>query len=202
MQTFGASAPLKELQKKFGFEPERVVAAAKQQLGRQLTSRIRNPSECRTERDARHEESDPGTSAAVNPVAALKQYGQSVWLDYIRRSLITERRAAAPRRRGRPARRDLESGDLREGDRRQRRLRARHRRARRSDRDLDAKAVYERLAIEDIQDAADVLRPVYDATGAPRRLRQPRGVARSGATTPRARSPRRGGSGRRSTRPT
>ena len=34
MRTFGASAPLKELQKKFGFEPERVVAAAKQQLGR------------------------------------------------------------------------------------------------------------------------------------------------------------------------
>jgi len=34
MKTFGASAPLKELQKKFGFEPERVVAAAKQQLGR------------------------------------------------------------------------------------------------------------------------------------------------------------------------
>ena len=33
MKTFGASAPLKELQRKFGFEPERVVAAAKEQLG-------------------------------------------------------------------------------------------------------------------------------------------------------------------------
>ena len=32
MNTFGASAPLKELQKKFGFEPDQVVAAAKQQL--------------------------------------------------------------------------------------------------------------------------------------------------------------------------
>jgi transketolase len=32
MRTFGASAPLKELQKKFGFEPERVVAAAKELL--------------------------------------------------------------------------------------------------------------------------------------------------------------------------
>jgi transketolase len=29
MKTFGASAPLKELQKKFGFEPERVVEIAK-----------------------------------------------------------------------------------------------------------------------------------------------------------------------------
>jgi transketolase len=33
MQTFGASAPLKELQRKFGFDPGRVVAAAKEQLG-------------------------------------------------------------------------------------------------------------------------------------------------------------------------
>ena len=32
MHTFGASAPLKELQRKFGFEPEQVVAAAKEQL--------------------------------------------------------------------------------------------------------------------------------------------------------------------------
>ena len=34
MKTFGASAPLKELQKKFGFQPEQVVAAAKEQLGK------------------------------------------------------------------------------------------------------------------------------------------------------------------------
>ena len=34
MHTFAASAPLKELQRKFGFEPGQVVAAARQQLGR------------------------------------------------------------------------------------------------------------------------------------------------------------------------
>ena len=34
MKTFGASAPLKELQKKFGFEPDQVVANAKDLLGR------------------------------------------------------------------------------------------------------------------------------------------------------------------------
>ncbi|MGH9781470.1 MAG: transketolase [Candidatus Acidiferrales bacterium] len=34
MHTFGASAPLKELQKKFGFMPERVVATAKELLGK------------------------------------------------------------------------------------------------------------------------------------------------------------------------
>ena len=32
MKTFGASAPLKELQKKFGFTPENIIAAAKQQI--------------------------------------------------------------------------------------------------------------------------------------------------------------------------
>jgi transketolase len=33
MHTFGASAPLKELQRKFGFEPDLVVAAAREALG-------------------------------------------------------------------------------------------------------------------------------------------------------------------------
>ncbi|HEY6365386.1 MAG TPA: transketolase, partial [Candidatus Binatia bacterium] len=32
MKTFGASAPLKELQRKFGFEPNQVAAAAKELL--------------------------------------------------------------------------------------------------------------------------------------------------------------------------
>jgi transketolase len=35
MTTFGASAPLKALQKKFGFEPDKVVSAARQLLGKQ-----------------------------------------------------------------------------------------------------------------------------------------------------------------------
>ena len=34
METFGASAPLKELQKKFGFLPENIVAAAREQLAK------------------------------------------------------------------------------------------------------------------------------------------------------------------------
>ncbi len=34
MRTFGASAPLKDLQKKFGFDPGNVAAAAREQLGR------------------------------------------------------------------------------------------------------------------------------------------------------------------------
>ena len=34
MKTFGASAPLKELQNKFGFEPDRLVVAAKEVLAK------------------------------------------------------------------------------------------------------------------------------------------------------------------------
>jgi transketolase len=34
MKSFGASAPLKELRRRFGFEPEQAVAAAKELLGR------------------------------------------------------------------------------------------------------------------------------------------------------------------------
>jgi transketolase len=36
MHTFGASAPLKELQRKFGFTPEQIVAAAKEQVGKRV----------------------------------------------------------------------------------------------------------------------------------------------------------------------
>jgi transketolase len=32
METFGASAPLKELQKKFGFTAENIIQAAKEQI--------------------------------------------------------------------------------------------------------------------------------------------------------------------------
>jgi transketolase len=34
MKTFGASAPLKELEKHFGFEPGAIVSAAREVLGK------------------------------------------------------------------------------------------------------------------------------------------------------------------------
>jgi transketolase len=43
MHTFGASAPLKELQKKFGFEPDHVIAAAKEVLNRTRPSSTPEP---------------------------------------------------------------------------------------------------------------------------------------------------------------
>ena len=39
MTTFGASAPLKALQRKFGFEPDLIVAAAEDLLGRERETR-------------------------------------------------------------------------------------------------------------------------------------------------------------------
>ena len=99
----------------------------------------------------------------TNPLKALTHYGQSVWLDYIRRSLITtgelKRLIDEDGLRGvtsNPAifeKAITGSTDyaqtLQELGKKQ---------------GLDAKALYEQLAIKDIQDAADVLRPVYEAT--------------------------------------
>ena len=104
------------------------------------------------------------TSTTVeNPLKQLGRFGQSVWLDYIRRNLMT-------------------SGDLRKmveqdglggmtsnpaifekaiagGEEYADQVNAL-----RKDASLDAKAIFEKLAINDIQDAADVLRTVYTAS--------------------------------------
>ncbi len=99
----------------------------------------------------------------MNPLRALSDYGQSVWLDYIRRSLITsgelQRLIAEDGLRGvtsNPAifeKAITGSTDYRDA------LAALQGRP-----DLDAEAVYEALAVADIRDAADLLNPVYDAT--------------------------------------
>jgi transaldolase / glucose-6-phosphate isomerase len=106
------------------------------------------------------------TTAAVsiskegNPLRGLSNFGQSVWLDYIRRSLITSgelrRLVVEDGLRGvtsNPAifekaivgSTDYESViDSEESAA------------------LDAKGLYEKIAVKDVQDAADILRPVYD----------------------------------------
>src|SRR6516225_9937036 len=112
--------------------------------------------------EERHRRRLAKMTALENPLRALQVFGQSVWLDYIRRSLITSgelhRLIEEDGLRGvtsNPAIFEkaitgssdycavLEQPDIRT---------------------LDAKTIYERLAIQDIQDAADVLRPVYEET--------------------------------------
>ena len=64
---------------------------------------------------------------------------------------------------------------------------------------LDAKGVYEKIAIRDVQDATDIFKAGLRRDQAPRRLRQPGSFAAARATTRRARSRKRAASGRRST---
>lgn len=99
----------------------------------------------------------------MNALQALREYGQSVWLDYIRRGLIAsgelQRLIDEDGLRGvtsNPAifeKAITGSTDYTEA---LTRLVAQ--------RDLDAKSRYEQLAIQDIQDAADLLQPVYEQT--------------------------------------
>jgi transaldolase / glucose-6-phosphate isomerase len=98
---------------------------------------------------------------ATNPLKDLLKFGQSVWLDYIRRDLITsgelERLIQEDGLRGMTSNPAIfekaiagstDYADILES------LRSRS--------DLDAKARYELIAIRDIQDATDLLRPIYD----------------------------------------
>ena len=101
-------------------------------------------------------------TALENPLRALQVYGQSVWLDYIRRSLITsgelQRFVDEDGLRGvtsNPAifeKAIAGSSDYKEM------LEAADART------LSPKELYEKIAVRDIRRAADVLRPVYDET--------------------------------------
>lgn len=100
--------------------------------------------------------------AMENPLSALEAYGQSVWLDYIRRNLITsgelQRLITEDGLRGVTSNPSIFEKAITGSTDYKAELEA-------SDaKSLDAKAFYERLAIRDIQAAADLLRPVYDRT--------------------------------------
>jgi transaldolase / glucose-6-phosphate isomerase len=99
------------------------------------------------------------TDVARKPLLELQRLGQSVWLDYIRRSLITSgelRRSidedglrgvtSNPAIFEKAIAGSTDYADMLEGL---------------SDRD-DAKTVYERIAIRDVQDAADLFRGTYE----------------------------------------
>jgi transaldolase/glucose-6-phosphate isomerase len=103
------------------------------------------------------------TSKAMNPVKELLNYGQSMWLDYIRRDLITSGKLKTmideDGLRGmtsNPSIFEKAIGESSLYDDMLKSLAARD--------DLDTTGRYEQIAIRDIQDAADVLRPVYDSS--------------------------------------
>jgi transaldolase/glucose-6-phosphate isomerase len=102
-------------------------------------------------------------TAATHPIHATRQLGQSIWLDNLRRSLVTSGQLQDL------IRRDGITGITSNPSIFEKAI------AGSTDYDTaiqalvaegvgDAKAIYERLAVEDIQAAADLLRPVYDET--------------------------------------
>src|SRR6202140_4265801 len=99
----------------------------------------------------------------MNPVRELSKYGQSAWLDYIRRNLITSgelKRLVDEDGLGgvtsNPA--IFEKAITGSTDYADALVELQ------KPKDLDAMGIYEILAIKDIQDAADALRVVYDRT--------------------------------------
>jgi transaldolase/glucose-6-phosphate isomerase len=112
--------------------------------------------------EARHVRRLAKVTALENPLNALPLFGQSVWLDNIRRSLITSgelRRlidhdgvrglTSNPAIFEKAISGSAEYRDLFEA---------------RGAASMDPASLYEQLAIRDIQDAADLFRSVYDAT--------------------------------------
>src|SRR5271154_2511972 len=100
------------------------------------------------------------STKATNPLKALLSYGQSTWLDYIRRDLITsgklKQMIADDGLRGMTSNPSIFEKAIGESSLYDDMLKSLA-----SRRDLNATARYEQIAIRDIQDAADALQPVY-----------------------------------------
>ncbi|HEX5473611.1 MAG TPA: bifunctional transaldolase/phosoglucose isomerase [Vicinamibacterales bacterium] len=107
--------------------------------------------------------SSSGPAAAANPVKALQGFGQSVWLDYLRRSLFTsgefQRLIDEDGLRGVTSNPSIFQKAIAGSTDYLDRLKTIERQ-----RDADPMALYEAIAIGDIREAADLLRPVYDQT--------------------------------------
>ena len=133
--------------------------------------------------------------AVVNPLAKLPQVGQSVWLDFIRRSLISGGELQRLVEEDALGGRDQQPRHLPEGDRRQQRLRRGHRGAREGPGALRQGRLREpghQGHPGHRRRAAPGVRPHEG----PRRVREPGGLPRPGQGHRRAPSRRRGACGR------
>ena len=103
------------------------------------------------------------TAKAANPLKQLQTFGQSIWLDYIRRDLLKggelQRLIDEDGLRGMTSNPAIFEKAIAGSTQYQDFLDSLAGRS-----DLDAKGRYELLAIRDIQDAADLLHPVYQST--------------------------------------
>src|ERR1700723_1005744 len=100
-------------------------------------------------------------TAKANPLKELLNYGQSMWLDYIRRDLFTtgklKQMIADDGLRGMTSNPAIFEKAIGESSLYDDILKSLASRA-----DLDTTARFEQIAIRELQDAADTLRPVYD----------------------------------------
>jgi transaldolase / glucose-6-phosphate isomerase len=99
--------------------------------------------------------------ATKNPLKQLLDYGQSMWLDYIRRDLFTtgtlKQMIADDGLRGMTSNPSIFEKAIADSSLYDDQLKSLA-----SRKDLDATGRYEQIAIRDIQTAADTLRPVYE----------------------------------------
>jgi transaldolase/glucose-6-phosphate isomerase len=98
-----------------------------------------------------------------NLVKGLQKYGQSIWLDYLRRNLLTtgelKRLVAEDGIRGMTSNPSIFEKAIAGSTDYDEALKGLQK-----EKDLDAKAIYEHLAVGDIQGATDVMKTVYDET--------------------------------------
>src|ERR1700730_7818229 len=101
------------------------------------------------------------SKATKNPLRQLLDYGQSMWLDYIRRDLFTTGKLARliseDGLRGMTSNPSIFEKAIGESSLYDDLLKSLA-----SRKDLDTTAKYEQIAIRDIQDLAGILRPVYE----------------------------------------
>jgi len=101
-----------------------------------------------------------GSQSAANPLKGLLAYGQSVWMDYIRRDLLTggglKKMIADDGLRGMTSNPTIFEKSITGSNLYDDILNSPEAKS------LNAKALFEKIAIRDVQDACDIFRPVYD----------------------------------------
>src|SRR5207237_9730204 len=99
----------------------------------------------------------------TNPLRSLQEYGQSVWLDFLSRDLLRSgelnRLIAEDGLRGMTSNPSIFEKAIGQGNDYHAQIAELEAAG-----DLDPGSLFERLAVKDIQDGADALRPVYEQT--------------------------------------
>src|SRR5258707_14591043 len=103
---------------------------------------------------------NPGSQSSANPRKGLPAYGQTPWMDYIRRDLLTggglKKFIAEDGLRGQTSNPPIFEKAINGSTLYNDTLNSPEAKS------LNAKQLYEKIAIRNVQDAYDIFRPVYD----------------------------------------